>query len=221
METKQIVIMTKSAKNNNFCIAGFEFPGKKWVRLVSDVPEIEEAVPSQDTVLADGTNMQIFDAIEVKTSDKISRNLIQPENFYYDATVKWKKIGQSSLEKVLRWRGFDRPNKLFYNDDRLVDAEFIKTQTNRESLLFVPIKNVVVEVKQNNGSPRFFVHFIYNGAKYFHLGLSDIKLRRDFYVNDDGKYLFAKDAAAVFSLTNSFKDTGKCFKMLAQIFPKS
>lgn len=43
----QILILAKSRKFNNFCIAGIDIDSAKWMRLVSDNNEIDGAISSK------------------------------------------------------------------------------------------------------------------------------------------------------------------------------
>ena len=112
MFKKKIVILAKSAKNNNFCIAGLANTGE-WIRPISNNPEIEDAVPREAIIFPDNTELQILDVVEIYFMEKSAGNFIQPENFYYDERIFWKKVNHISLEKIIKWRGFDNREKFF------------------------------------------------------------------------------------------------------------
>lgn len=217
MYTKKIVILAKSAKNNNFCVAGLANTGE-WIRPISNNSEIEDAVPSDAIIFSDNTELKIFDVVEIHFKKNPVNNPIQPENFYYDERFFWKKINQISLEKIINWRGFDDREKIFYNYDREVDKNFVLKQKNRESLLLLPIKNLIIKVENNFGRKKFYADFEYKNRKYYRFGVGDISVRNYFEKKIFGEYFYKKDAIVVFSLTNPYIHTNKCYKMLAQVF---
>jgi len=216
MYTKKIVILAKSAKNNNFCVAGLANTGE-WIRPISNNSEIEDAVPSDAIIFSDNTELKIFDVVEIHFKKNPVNNPIQPENFYYDERFFWKKINQISLEKIINWRGFDDREKIFYNYDREVDKNFVLKQKNRESLLLLPIKNLIICIEER-GYKKFYANFNYNGREYRRFSVGDIAVRENFRNYADGEYFYKKDAVVLFSLTNPYIHTNKCYKMLAQVF---
>lgn len=218
MKTRTLVLMGKSAKMNNFCTGGIDLATGEWIRLISEDPAIEEAVPPQDMRYKDGTLAQLFDVLKIVVSDKKANNAIQPENIYYDNEYYWLKVGHMTLQEIIDKRGFDDPAKIFYNDERAVPAEDVKNFPVRESLLLLPVKNIEIEISTARGYPKFYADFNYRGKRFFHFSVGDLEVRNQFKNRDDGKYPFKKSAAVVFSLTNPFHIDNKCYKMVAQVF---
>ncbi|MBR6012178.1 MAG: hypothetical protein IK062_00170 [Selenomonadaceae bacterium] len=217
MDTKRIIILEKNAKNNNFCIAGLTENGE-WIRPISNNPEIEDAVPRESITFPDESELQLLDVVEVPIMENNPvNNPIQPENFYYDDKIFWKKVGHMTLNKVTNLHGFDNRSKIFYNYDRSVDAEFVRRQPKRESLLLLPIKNLSVSVEIYNDHKKFFANFNYNGKNYQRFSVGDISVRERFKNFEEGEHFFKNRAVVLFSLTNPYKD-GRCYKMVAQVF---
>lgn len=216
MYTKRIVILAKSAKHSNFCVAGLANTGE-WIRPVSNIPALEDAVPRSVITFRDNTELQILDVVEVPLVESPVNNPIQPENFYYDEYHNWEKVGHITLDKVINWRGFDRRQEIFYNFDRDVDSDFVLKQPKRESLLLLPVKNLVIRIEEWDYK-KFYAHFDYNGRNYQRFSVGDITVRETFRNYAAGEYLYKKDAIVLFSLTNPYIHTNKCYKMLAQVF---
>lgn len=212
MNKKRFVVMAKSSKKDNYCIAGLELETKKWIRPVSTDSNIEEAIPQQSAFYYNGESIQIFDVVEVQAIEKPVNNLIQPENFYYDENVPWKKIGHAELSQIINWRGFDERQEIFYNTDRVISL-----QSSSESLLWLLVKNLVVNIKIYERK-KIYVNFDFNGKKYYRFGVGDIDLRNKFLNCPAGEHFLANEAIVIFSLTNPFERDGKCYKMAAQIF---
>lgn len=217
MEMKRIVILAKSAKNNNFCIAGLANTGE-WIRPISKEKSVENAVPRDAIIFPDKSELQILDVAEVPIiENEPVQNFVQPENFFYDPKFFWKKVGHITLDKIINWRGFDHRPKIFFNYERSVTPEFIRQQPKRESLLLLPVKNLVIRVEISKDHKKFFADFNYNGKNYQRFSIGDISVRDRFKNHDAGEYFFKNRATVLFSLTNPYKD-GRCYKMLAQIF---
>ena len=216
MYKKKIVILAKSAKNANFCVAGLANTGE-WIRPVSNISELEDAVPRDAITFNDDTELQILDVVEVHFLKTPVDNPIQPENLYYDDGFFWKKVGHIKISDVIKWRGFDNREKIFYNFDRDVDADFVLKQSKRESLLLLPVEDLTVRV-EGQSYKKFFAHFVYNGRKYQRLSVGDISVRENFMNHTAGEYFYKENATVLFSLTNPFIHTNKCYKMLAQVF---
>lgn len=216
MLIKHIVILAKSAKNENFCVAGLSKTGE-WVRPISNDKKISEAVTHEGMIYPDESEPQIFDVVEIKFSVAPVNNPIQPENIFFDEMFFWQKEGIMTLEEIINWHGFDHRKKIFYNYDRTVDAEFVKKFSNRESLLLLPVKNIFITVEKKENRNRFYANFIYNGRKYFRFSVGDIAVRNKFKNYGEGEYFLKENAVVLFSLTNPYKNNF-CYKIVAQIF---
>lgn len=219
MPEEKILIMAKSAKYANYCIAGLTNCGK-WIRVISTNPELEEAVPAVDATYADGTEANLLDVVKIRLLKTKVENPIQPENIYYDERFRWKKVETLPLATAVKFFGNIRREKIFYNDERSVDPAYIKRlpQNLRESLIFLPVKDLIIKVENRRDTKKFYAHFTYNGKKYFKFSVGDIAVRQQFQNHFEGEYSLSSKAYVVFSLTNPFRYNGKCYKMVAQVF---
>ena len=216
MYIKHIAILAKSAKNLNFCVAGISRTGE-WVRPISQNAETAEAVSHDAMVYPSEIEPNILDVVEIKFLKTPVNNPFQPENIFYDEEFFWQKVNSTTLEKIIKWRGFDHREKIFYNYDRRVDAGFVQRQDKRESLLLLPVKNLFIKIVQSNTHKKFYANFIYNGRKYFKFSVGDIAVRNNFENHGEGEYFFRESAVVLFSLTNPYKDN-RCYKIVAQVF---
>lgn len=217
MEMKQIVILSKNERDNNFYIAGLAKTGE-WIRPISNNPSIENAVSHEAVIFPDKSELQILDVVEIPIMENIPvGNKIQPENFYCDSKSSWKKVGHMTLNKITNWHGFDNCSKIFYNYENSLSPKFILQQPKHESLLLLQIKNLVVKVEILNEQKKFFAHFNYNGKNYRNFSVGDISVMNRFKNKDEGEYFFKNRATVLFSLTNPCKD-GRCYKIIEQVF---
>ena len=216
MYIKHIAILAKSAKNLNFCVAGLSRDGE-WIRPISQDVETNEAVTHEAMVYPDETEPKIFDVVEIKFLKTPVNNSIQPENIFYDEQFFWQKESVTTLEKIINRRGFDHREKIFYNYDRNVEADFVLKQSKRESLLLLPVTDLKIQVKKAEDHKKFYANFDYNGRKYFKFSVGDIDVRENFKNHGEGEYFFRQNAVVLFSLTNPYKDN-RCYKIVAQVF---
>ncbi len=217
MFIKRLIILAESAKFNNFCVAGVDVETGRWLRPISEKPELEDAVPLDDLKYPDGSRVELLDVAEIKFSDRAANNPIQPENFFYNEKYFWQKVGRVTLQELIDLRGFDFRDKIFYNNNRsILGVDVIKFH-ERESLLLLPVENLFISVEESDHK-KFFADFEYGGEKFYRFSVGDIAVRKNFADNAAGKYFFKQSASVVFSLTNPYRKNAECYKMLAQIF---
>ena len=217
MFIKKLIILAESAKFNNYCVAGVDVDSGKWIRPISEMPELEDAVPIDDLEYPDGSRVELLDIVEIKFSDRAADNPIQPENFFYNRKYFWQKVGQVTLQELINLRGFDQREKIFYNDNRSILGANVIKFAERESLLLLPVENLSISIEETDHK-KFFADFTYCGKKFHRFSVGDIAVRKKFADNGAGKYFFKDKSTVVFSLTNPFHYNAECYKMLAQIF---
>lgn len=216
MYIKHIAILAKSAKNLNFCVAGLSRTGE-WVRPISQNAEINEVVTHDAMVYPDELEPKIFDVVEIKFLKTPVNNPIQPENIFYDEEFFWQRESVTTLEKIIKWRGFDHREKIFYSYERAVDADVVLKQSKRESLLLLPVTDLKIKIGLAQDHKKFYANFDYNGKKYFKFSVGDVDVRENFKNHGEGEYFFREKAVVLFSLTNPYRDN-RCYKIVAQVF---
>lgn len=215
---KRMIVLAKSAKGGNYCVAGIDVDTNKWIRPVSKNPDLQEAVEPKYVEYSSGNEIQFFDAVRIPVDTAhTANNFVQPENFYFDEKLRWEKIGETNLEKIIDWHGFDERNFIFYDRERKVSPNCIAEQSLKESLLLLKVKNLFVRVEDYERK-RYLVDFKYNGQKYERFSLGDIETRKIFEKLPGGYYSLCEEGFVVFSLTNPFRYDGMCYKMVAKIF---
>ena len=217
MFIRKLIILAASAKFNNYCVAGVDVETGKWIRPISDNPDLEEAVPLDDMKYPDGERIELLDIVEIKFSDRAANNPIQPENFFYNEKYYWQKVGQVTLQDVINLRGFDLREEIFYNNERSILGTNVVKFGERESLLLLPVENLFISIEETDHK-KFFADFNYRGRKFYRFSVGDLAVREKFADNRAGKYFFKNSATVVFSLTNPYYKNAECYKMLAQIF---
>ncbi len=213
---KLVVILAKSAKYGNYCVAGIEISTNKWIRPISHDEKIADAVTAAELTYSDNTEVQIFDVVEIDFEDTPAQNKIQPENSFFKNST-WKKFGRWNLSDVEKFCGFDSTDFIFYDTSRRLELSIFETVNRQKSLLILPIENISIVTEIRNDEKKIQANFDYGGVRYERFGIGDIALREKFSDKPCGNFFVAEKAVATFSLTNPYKDN-RCYKMIANLF---
>ena len=213
---KLIVILAKSAKYGDYCVAGIELATNKWIRPISRNEETQDAVPAAALTYADNTEAQILDIVQIDFEDTRVENEIQPENYFF-AGDTWKKFGRWTLADFEKFCGFDSTDFIFYDTSRRIEPAALNFVTRRKSLMILPIENISIKTNLLDEKIKFHADFNYNSVRYKDFSVGDIALRDKFTNQPCGEFFIAKKAVATFSLTNPYIDN-RCYKMLANLY---
>lgn len=211
---KIIILMTKSFKRNNYCVAGIDRETGDWIRFVSDDVNSEGAVLCEDVRYIDGTEADVLDIVEVDLIKPVPTPA-QSENWLYNRKVKWKKCGTATIQQVIAFRGLDDCGKnIFGNTDRKISRQ----NANGKSLALIKADSPYIVVKTFEKKKVDFC-FSHNNIKYSFFSVSDISLYQEYRQRNDGTYRdFGSSCYVVISLTGAYKNDGLHYKMLAQLF---
>lgn len=123
MKDMEIVILTKSSKNNGYCVAGIDINDGKWVRLISDDEDSHGALFYHHMKYDTGTTCEILDVVKAPCIQK-NPSPYQPENVLIDTNQCWKKLGKYSIEQVLQKHPSETHPRLLGNTSHfLTEAE--------------------------------------------------------------------------------------------------
>lgn len=210
----KIVLLTKSRKYNNYCIAGVEFHTGKWIRLVSSQADIHCAVPGVDLTYEDGTQAEIFDIIEVELTKAVPQHF-QPENYEYDSRCFWKKTGVSSLEKVKILVSQNADSFVFHNSDKRLLGSFVSglSASKNYSLKFIFVTRATLVVEKYE-KLKYKLSFIYNGVSYNDFSITDDAFIRPY--QSVGSFVIS-NVGLVISLGEIFNVDQCHYKLVASV----
>ena len=192
---KKIIILTKSKKHSGYCVAGIDYETGEWVRLVSSDLETEGAVPWEDLQYSNGETLEVYDIIMCRLLRKCG-TIVQPENCLYDETVKWKKVGKSNLDEVIKIHGYDSVEYVFENEDTKLPADWIFSGNPSLCLLKVKDASIWVKTFEDKKISLYLLNYYRNKT--------------------DDSYPLGT-VTVVFSLTDKYYWNGKYYKVVAQI----
>lgn len=214
---KYITVLTKSAKNGGYCVAGIDEISQQMIRLVSNDKCSNGALTDDDILYENGSYMEVFDKITVEVSG--NENLwYQPENFLINRCKYFGYRGKATVEEIQKT--IMHPTYIFYDSKKSLEPEEIKKQTYKVSLQFVEVPTMVLRIDNFNKN-RITINFLYNETWYEYIKLTDIELTRRYYdrVNENG-HLTLHDVLVIFSLAGAFGFDGKHYKLIANIIEK-
>lgn len=216
---KEIILLAKSAKCHNFCIAGIDCLTGDWIRIISNDDSIQNSITEDDMRYNDGTLPSLFDVIRIECFNK-SPSFHQPENYLMDNSYYWHKVRNSAIDEVLKLHPCENKDFLFYNTDNKVDSSVLNKVHDSEkySLILIKPQNVVISVKKwpDKFEKAIKAIFQYNGQKYSYIAIKDHDVSNKYQSYNDGYYDLNDDMYFVMSLGDTHKD-GKNYKIIATI----
>lgn len=229
---KEIVLLAKSVKNGQNCIAGREILriGSKlqlgpWIRPVSN--HDSGAVSQSETLLEGGGMPGFLDIIEidVKTNEK---NSTQSENWLIEKR-RWKKTGRIAIGAVFSYF-VENPHNLWIGTsnptDRIGTNNYIASGYNSSLCIIKPdsfemeIFSIFNEFEGREQKKRRG-KFQYNGVNY-DLAITDPEIHRKYFIPfpriEDGKKQIKIDSSKCLlciSLGQEFR--GYLYKLIATV----
>ncbi len=211
--TKDIIILAKSTKHYpSYCIAGIDVNTGEWIRPISDDVEKEGAVPPDDIIYEDGTEVNVLDIVRISFIKAFPSNA-QPENMLYDDTIYWEKIGETTIEEIAKNYELNNQNFIFSNTKK----DLFENELPGNSLMLVKIQNPYIVVKTFE-KRKIQICFDYNNCHYDYIRVEDTNVVEQYNRCNDGTYYLPNELYAVLSLTDKYYKTGKYYKMLAHLF---
>lgn len=121
-----------------------------------------------------------------------------------------------SLDEIIKFRGYDDVDTVFYNDKK----DVMESELGSEgSLLLLNIRDAHILIKTfDDGNRSVQLNFKYKNKAYRYFKVSDRAILDDFRNVNDGIYNIREDLSVVISLTGKFSLTNKYYKIVAQIF---
>ncbi len=199
---RDLVILTKSAKNGANCVAGIDVNTGKWVRLVKNK---DNAIPNYNMVCDDGHICEPLDVVRVTFSCKVPSGC-QTENEQIHDFKKWEYLDTWELEDVLDIHPAEIKQSIFGNQ-RCTLFEDEKDNLDY-SLMIIKVSDLKFYTASETGKTK--AAFVYNGYQYNNISVTD----RDFF----GFEGFLNSAFVVMSIPNSTLPGYNYFKFIAKVF---
>lgn len=205
---KTIVILARSIKNHQLCIAGKDLDTKEWIRPVSNIHGA--AITREQCRLT-------FEGAGYTWDSKVLHNAeiefvahrplyYQPEN-YEIAGSQWLQRYNSDIRTLFTLLDF--PDTLWGSSSNRVSTNLIKNGVSA-SLYLIQVKNLYLYINQYGKRK---VDFAYNGIQYTNFSCTDPNV--DFLRSKSERY---NNAILCLSLGELFPQDNCHYKIVASIF---
>lgn len=209
MSKIKMVVLTKSSKYHNYCVAGINLENGELVRLVTNDSSIQGAVKESELTCCDGNIIDVLDVIEVSIDDYGEKNKIQPENVLLNSNESPKIIGKMSIDDVLKNYDLDNNNTIFGNNCYYVLPNHVLKLGH--SLTLVQVEKLEVYLIRNiDGAYKTKANFWFKDIYYCGLPVTD---KNYFNIND---HICYENAVLVVSIGGVFN--GKHYKFISAIY---
>lgn len=207
-----VLILTKSAKHHNYCVAGINCNTGELVRLVTDNEETKGAIPKNQMWYADGTPCMPLDLVEVSCIG-LYPSAHQPENILVTGD-RFRKIKSIDIDDLMD-RYYTRSNlnnieNLFLNSKNYLFENQMDRVTT--SLILAEVADLKLFTVENNDKKKTKARLIYRGKTYDKLSVTDQE-----YFDIDGEKKIER-ALVVMSLPAEPYEEIFYFKYIAKIF---
>ena len=168
---KEIVILAKSIKHHDFCVAGKDVETGEWVRPVSTVEggaiskEQSKAYFTNETNQLIGYPCKLLQKVKISFLRYVPLNY-QRENYLIDDNRQWQqnfRIKTNQLGDYL-----DHPKNLWGSDQSYICADMIPIQNpNGDSLYLIEVTNAHLTIEDDISDRRKRrISFKYNESDY-------------------------------------------------------
>lgn len=165
--SRTLVVLAKSIKKRNFCIAGKNTETYDWVRPVKGTPFTGEELCNLSNR---SDQIKVFDVVEM-TFIKEVPEVFQPENELVDMNTKWRYLGDfqiRDLDTIIDRNQYDLLDQV---KDRIIHKANICSLNLQTSLQLIKISNsndakIIYQLEFNKKYFKPKLHFNHKGISY-------------------------------------------------------
>lgn len=219
--SRELVIIAKSRKHSDYCIAGIDCKSVELVRVITDNKNNGYAVSAKDIINEDGTIAEVLDNVVIVTDDNNVEIPHQPENIMLDK--RYYVLNKGTLDKSKLRRFINQLanmyEDIFYNTNRYISKKELDQihKEDRHSLEIVKPDFMIVKVKDSL-KKTLMANIKYNSLWYNNIPITDEEFEEKYYdkiLNSEYQKLNFRDICLVISLGEEFK--GNYYKLIASV----
>lgn len=204
----RMVVLTKSSKFGNNCVAGIDLNNGNWVRLVTEDEASHGAVSNENLICQNGRKVEVFDVIDAPIIGRCN-DCIQPENVLLNVDTYINIVGKMTLDEVLQIHSLERKLNILGNEYAYITDS--RVSTVGYSLTIVEVTNLVIFQEENpSGKPKTKASFVYRGTEYKNMSVTDYKF---YSVHNGTKY---EKAIIIVSIGTPYNN--RYYKFVSAIF---
>lgn len=213
IETIDMIILTKSKKYNNLCVAGIDVNSGEWIRLVSEDTEIKYAIKPQDLIYKNKREANILDKVSVVIKNG-EAPWYHPENKILDLKYYLDYIDSVNSVDLVEFIDSEK-EYIFFNEKNKISKEKLEEIDNIYSLILIDVGKIYIH-RSSYDANRIFANFRYNNIWYKYIRITDIEFldRYDELIPEEGQYIL-NNVKLVLSLGEEYE--GSYYKLIASI----
>jgi hypothetical protein len=221
---KDLLILAKSKKYNNYCIAGYDINNDEMVRIISNDPKIHYSVPCFDIIMSNtNTEAALLDLVRLKAKkvNPMIHNPHQVENWEYDNKVRWRKLKSFAINEIPA-KCFSMDECLFYNTKHLLNRQDMDLfKTGLKSLQFIDPSFLEFYIKEYEGRIKIYANLKWKGQVYRKLSLTDlhyVSIMEEMYRKFKCEFFFiSPNPLLMLSLSGVFEKDLCYYKLIASV----
>ena len=220
-EQKDVLIISKSKKHHNYCVAAIDCDQSSLVRIISDEEDIHYAIKPDDLCDEDGNEAQVLDKVTINLKENDIELNYQPENMLLDTNEYIVNHGRQKDDDLIETLDnlSNIYDHIFYNTDKKISSDDLENidEDDMHSLEVIKPKSVTVRVKDRE-KRTLKASIKYNGEWYNDLSVTDMNFEQEYFddVEDsENGYITLKDVYLILSLGEKYN--GNHYKLVSSV----
>lgn len=213
-----LILLTKSRKYGNYCVAAIDVENRKLVRLVSNEVSIYHSIRPEHLITAEGAVANILDEIIIETS--VASTQFQPENVQI-ATKNIVITNEVDIDMKIKLLDelSNTSDKVFYTDYRWIEHSKLASLPSNtiHSLEIIKVDLLIVRLKDET-KKSLKANFLFRNKWHNEFPITDTDFTNKYFdetkSNSENKLVF-KNVYLVISL--SLEYLGNHYKLIASV----
>ena len=215
----ELLVLTKSRKYDNYCVAGLNLENGHWVRLTSYDKRIFHAIDKRRFCYSNGIPVDVLDIVNVKTTDIFpgEDGIVQVENVRIDA-YDFTKVGVAELANLKKL--CEHYEYIFFNTDGVISVEEIENgeYENLHSLELVKVDRMRLKIRDHL-KRTLSAQVTYRGNTHYWMAITDDAFSNKYFDRlAQGENIELESICIVVSLGEPYR--GNYYKLISAVYEK-
>lgn len=189
-----MIILTRSSKYKDYCVAGIEVSSGRPVRLITDNERTHGALTYSDLIMDNGCNASPLDVVHVSNA-QYCPGPIQSENFKIKQGECLRYLRSITTEEIMKYYSVTSDNGVFNHREPII--QYGNAKSLNHSIEIRCVQNLSVYTESKNGKNRTKADFDINGRRYKRYSVTD-----PHYYGNDGAVNSITDAIVICSIAD-------------------
>ena len=172
-----MIVLTRSSKYGDYCVAGIDMSSGRFIRLVSDNGKTHGALSYRDLIMDNGCNANPLDVVHI-TNAQYCPGGTQKENYRIDRNEQLQYIHTITTKELSHFYRTTSQSGIFNAFEPIIQPA--QARKLDHSLELVCVNNLRVYTELRNGKNRTKADFVKDGRKLSRFSVTD----PNYYGND-------------------------------------